>query len=184
MYQACTGCGAAPPGAGSMSSTPTATTNNANRRMSPPSASAVYSREASPASVTSNSASLRQHAAERHHRGGGFRDEAALLVSDLALGHADVPASLRHRAHRSQPALANRAQEVDLQLHGREGLPFGQRRCPADAERAVGEVADDSAVHRPHRVPEAAVGIELEHCAPVVDLDEAHPQKLRDRWAG
>jgi len=61
-----------------------------------------------------------------------------------------------------------------------EGLALGQCRRPAHAESAVGEVAEDPAVHGPHRVPETAVSVELEDGASVLDLDEAHPQELRD----
>ena len=71
------------------------------------------------------------------------------VVGDPALGSADRASGLHHFADRGEPPRPDRLEEVDLQLDRRERLFLFEQREIGAAQRAVGEVAEDPAVHVP-----------------------------------
>ncbi len=65
-----------------------------------------------------------------------------------------------------------------IQLQRGERLALLQRGGERDAHRSVGDVAQDAAVQRAHRVGVPLISVELEARLPLGHLQQPHPQQL------
>src|SRR5215210_7288478 len=124
-------------------------------------------------SQPTDSAPARCVASKRHAGARRARYQPALLVEHVALGHRDAAAALDDAAVRDQPPGPERAQEVDLQLERGERLSRLEGREVRRAHGGVGEVAEDAAVDRAHRVRVPLLRDELH-----LRLAAIHPDEL------
>src|SRR5467141_266786 len=114
----------------------------------------------------------------RHAGRGRSRDQPALVVEDVRLAEEQRLLHLHDPAHRSQPPVDDRPQEVDLQLDGRVPhavLLEGGQRHP---HRGVGDLGDHPALHHATAVAVLRARLELEHDAAGLGLGDARSESL------
>src|SRR5215468_6818664 len=102
-------------------------------------------------------------AAQGHAGARGARHQAAVLVDHIALDEPDRVAAFHQAAGGDEPPGADGFEEVDLQLEGGEGLVAIQRGGVGHPHGGVGDVAQDAAMQRAHRVPVLGPGLERDH---------------------
>src|SRR5579859_7171678 len=87
----------------------------------------------------------------RHgHAGrGGDRDQPALGIEDVGLTEQQRLLDLHHPAHRPQPPLHRRPEEVDLELDRGVPDPVLLQGGERHAHRGVRDLGDDAALHHP-----------------------------------
>ena len=105
-------------------------------------------------------------APQRHARAARARDEAALVVEDVALDEAHGAPALDDLALGAQVRPPHGLHEVDLELERREALAARELRRVGDPHRRVGQIAQHAAVESPHRVGEPLVDVELHRGVP------------------
>jgi hypothetical protein len=76
------------------------------------------------------------------------------------------------------------AEEIDLQLDGRERLALSQRGGVGVPHRRISQVAVGAAVQRPHRVVVALVGLHLKDRMAGFDGLQAESEQAGDRRQG
>src|SRR5208283_1850898 len=99
---------------------------------------------------------------EGQARARGERDEPAPIVRHPALNQPHRPALPDHLPPRDKASAPEWAEEVDLQLYGRERLVCAKEARVRHPHRRVGNVADDSSMERAHRVLVLPAGLELD----------------------
>src|ERR671918_586348 len=80
------------------------------------------------------------------------REKRAVLVEELALAEHHSPSSSDHAALGSKQAGPGRAQELNAQIRGQEGLVIVQKRPARPAHRTVENRSDQAAVDNVTRV--------------------------------
>src|SRR3954454_16393695 len=146
----------------------------------------VSEANASPISDTARAAlpALRLFALQREAGAGRLRDQPSLIVGDRALGDADGASTLEDAADRNEVRCANRPDEIDFQFQRRKTFALLEHRRVCRPHGDIGDVAEDAAVQRSHRVVMPRVGIELE--ARLARLDRGHAEadqrSNRRRW--
>src|SRR6266849_2717177 len=119
-------------------------------------------------------------AAQRQAGAGRLRDQPASVVGHRAFGEADGLPALDDDAVGDEMRLFDGSEKVDLELQRREALALFERRGVRHAHRRVGDVAEDPAVQRAHRVGMPAVGVERELRAPCFDGHESKSNQRPD----
>src|SRR5262249_29255998 len=107
-----------------------------------------------------------------------------LLVEDVALDEPDGASGLDHAAERAELPPHDGLHEVDLELERREALAELELARVGDAHRRVGDVAEDAAVERAHRVPVSLIGLEADLARAPFDPVDSEPDELADVGKG
>src|SRR5262249_1690210 len=96
----------------------------------------------------------------------------------------DSAACLDDATERAKLPADDRLHEVDLELERGEALAHLDLARVGDAHRGVGDVAEDAAVERAHRVPVALVGLQADLARAPLDGIDAEPDELADVGQG
>src|SRR5512145_2601171 len=129
----------------------------------------------------SSSSSLRRFSPQHRAGRGSARHQFSRLVDDVAFDHPHRPPAVRHLGPGRKLFIEHGPQEIDLELQRRERLPRFQRGRKGVPHRRVGKVAQNSAVHRSHRIVVPAIRLQLENGLAVSERYDADPHEERDR---
>src|SRR5206468_10074763 len=119
--------------------------------------------------------------AQGHARAHRPCDELAFRIRHVALREPDRPPGLHNASGGDERAALEWPQEVDLQLDRGEAFPITEGRGIRDAHGGIGDVADDAAVERAHRVRVLWARVELEHRGAGLDRHRPEANELPDR---
>src|SRR5579859_788513 len=114
----------------------------------------------------------------RHAGRGVGGDQPALEVEDVGLAEEQRLLDLHHPAHRAQPALDHRPEEVDLELDRGVPHPILLQRRERHAHRGVRDLGDHATLHHARALAVLRSGLELEHHAAGLRLGDARPEEL------
>src|SRR5229473_3720194 len=111
------------------------------------------------------------------------RDQALLLVKDVAFDEAHNFAGANHPRFRAKRSFPDWPQKVDFQFDGGERLAFCQRAQVGNAHRGICQIAEHSAMKCPHRIRVSPAGFEIDRGSTCPATCDHQTQKLAD-WSG
>src|ERR1700733_2022850 len=124
---------------------------------------------------------LRLCPAQHQTRRTRFRNRPPVLVRHFALHISDALPAPHHFPFRSQLRLPHRPKKIDLQLHRRKRFPRRQRRMKRNPHRRIRDIAQNSAMRRPHRIRMLRPPLERPNRTPLAPLRHFKSNQLRHR---
>src|SRR5439155_26841254 len=92
------------------------------------------------------SAALCRIAAQDDAPGAGLRHELSVFILHVTLDIACGFAALDHASFGAKLRLPDRAEEMDVQIYGRERLVFVERACKGEAHGGVRQIVKNTAM--------------------------------------
>src|SRR5882724_436042 len=122
-------------------------------------------------------------AAQHQASGVGFRNQLSLAVRNVAFHVANRPSALDHPSLSTQRRLPHRPKKIDLEFHGCERFARSECAGKGNPHRGIRDIAQDSAVHRSHRIGVLRAGLQCDDGAPGSRFRNFKADQFRDRGA-